>query len=173
MRAPEDLHPDDRHVRINLRDMLIQRRIDLGLTQTDLGRRIGASKQGVGFIERNETWRLVNIQRIARGLGWRLALEPEGLPTDPLAGIGGFRPAGPDRADRWDQQALIAALIYARTALGLSQAAVGERLGIGMRSVSAFENAEALMFITPQRYCRALGGVLSVGVEDAAELVAA
>ena len=151
MRGPEDLNPDDRDLRLNLRDMFIERRVDLGLTQTELGQRCGLTKNTVGALERTESWRLINMQRLAHGLGWHLVLEPDGLPVDPAA-IAGFRPADPERAHRWDQQTLAASLLYARTALGLTQTVLGERLGIGMRAVSMVETARGgLMFVTPQR----------------------
>ena len=169
MRGPEDLHPDDRDIRVGLRDALIERRQRLGLSQYALANRIGLSQAAVNLLESRESWRLTSVQRWARHLGWRLVLRLEGLPGADDEPATMFRPADPDRADLWDQAALVEQLVAARVALGVTQAELGRRLDTGDQAVGNIErlgNGPGLMFTTPQRYCRALGGALWVGTES-------
>lgn len=169
MRAPEDLHPDDRDVRIGLRDALVERRQRLGLSQHRLAERLGVAQATVAYLENRETWRLASVQRWARGLRWRLVLRLENLPgaDDEPATV--FRPTDPDRADLWDQAAIVEQMSAARAALGVTKTELGRRLGTNEQAVAHVErldNGPGLMFITPQRHCRALGGALWVGTES-------
>jgi transcriptional regulator with XRE-family HTH domain len=69
----------------------------------------------------------------------------------------------------WDQANLLGNLAAARRAAGLTQAHLAERLGTTENAVGNYERTKAgLVLISPQRYCRALGGALALEVEDLA-----
>jgi transcriptional regulator with XRE-family HTH domain len=170
MRTPSDLHPDDRAARLALRGMLIDRREqEYGFTLQQLADQIGTHRATVRAMEAGESWQVATVQRWVRALGWRLALRPDWLTdeADPLAAL---RPADPQRADTWDRGVLVETLIDARTDLGVTQATLAERLGVTNQAVSFLElgGGTGLMLASAQRYCRALGGSLWIGVEDLA-----
>lgn len=166
-RTPTDLHPDDRDLRVGLRDMLVQRRYDLGLSQRELCALQGRTQSATASFERATSWRLITVQQRCRFLGWRLILRLEGLPVDVDEALTTLRPSDPHRADLWDQSALMAALVDARHARGVSQAQLSRLLDTSERAIWHTEQCETgLMFITPQRHARALGGSLWIGVED-------
>ncbi|MCZ7434790.1 helix-turn-helix transcriptional regulator [Micromonospora sp. WMMC241] len=174
----DDLHPDDHTARINLRNMLVERRVDLGYSQAALAQHIGASQGWVANIETGTNWHIAVLQRLARGINARIVLYPDGVPggpyDNPAAGL--FRPTDPTDADRWDQQNLLADLATAREATGLTRRQVGERLGCSGSAVGNYERTRTgLVLISPQRYCRAIGGRLAVELEhlDAAVAVPA
>lgn len=172
-----DLHPDDLASRIALRDLLIERRHEVGLSQSRLARRIGLSQSAVGKAETGTNWHLLVLQRIARSIDARIVLYPDNLPGvgkvhDDTTAV--FRPTDPQRADLWDQANLLANLVAARQALGLTQAQMGERLGSSESAVGNYERTKTgLMLISPQRYCRALGGELAMELEHLAALAVA
>ena len=63
--------------------LIINRRQELGLTQAELGKRIGVSQQQIGRIENGSPITLENAQKIAKVLGINKALLlPEGFMTD-------------------------------------------------------------------------------------------
>lgn len=169
MRAPTDLHPDDRAYRVGLRNLLTGRRHELGVSQAALAKRIGVSQYVVASAEVGQPHRVNASQRHARGLDLRVIAYPEGVPGyhDNDAALDLLRPSDSDDADRWDRQRLLAALVSARRAAGITQAVLAGRLGIAVNVLGRFERtAEAgLMWATCQRYCRASGGELWIGVE--------
>ena len=167
MRAPVDLHPDDRAARLALRDLLIDRRLEQKLTQDELATRMGVTKQAVSLLESSDPRVIHATQRWSRPLNCRLTFDLVGLPVDPNAnGVDAFRPTDPGRADLWDQRALAMALRYAREELGLSQKVIGRRLGGDDKNVRQIElQRYGLIFTTPQRYARVLGGRLDLGIE--------
>ena len=164
-----DLHPGDLDARINLRDMLIERRVELGHSQASLAQHIGVTQSNIARIETGTNWHIVKLQRIARGLNTRILLYPDGVPggpyDDPTADA--FRPTNPQRADHWDQRTLLANLAAARQAVGLTQRQVGDVLGSSESAVGNYERTKTgLMLISPQRYCRAIGGELAMELMD-------
>lgn len=172
MKTVSDLHPDDRAARLELRDMLIQRRQqEYGFTLQQLADQVGTHRATVRAMEAGESWQVATLQRWTRALDWRLTLRPEGLGDDGADPLAALRPGDPVRADAWDRGVLAEVLIDARTALGVTQAALAVRLGITSQAVSFLERAagEGLMLATAQRYCRALTGSLWIGVEDLAD----
>lgn len=163
-----DLHPDDLTARLNLRDMLIEQRVEQGLSQAALARHIGLSQSAIAKAETGTNWHIAVLQRIARGLNVRILLYPDDIPggpyNDPTADL--FRPTDPHRADQWDQTNLLANLVAARQACGLTQRQVGEILGSSESAVGNYERTKTgLMLISPQRYCRAIGGTLALELE--------
>ncbi|MEV4521443.1 helix-turn-helix transcriptional regulator [Micromonospora tulbaghiae] len=161
----DDLHPDDLAARLNLRAMLVERRTDLGYSQTAIGRHVGLSQGAIAHLETRSNWHIAVLQRYARGLNTRILLYPADLPggpyDDPTADL--FRPTDPDRADQWDQQQLLLNLAAARQAAGLTQRQVGDALGSSESAVGNYERTKTgLMLIAAQRYCRAIGGRLAL-----------
>lgn len=169
MLAPTDLHPDDREARINLRDTLVTIRYSAGISQARLAERIGAGQSVVAGFELREPMRISVTRRIAAGLGHRLVAYPDGIPGGPYddPDVLLFRPADPAAAQVWDQRQLMTNLVAARQACGLTQAELGAVLGKTEAVISEFERQKgAPLFATCQRYCRALGGYLWLGVES-------
>lgn len=168
MRAPTDLHPDDHGIRLGLRNLLIERRHELGYSQARLAKLIGVSQYTVASAEVGQPWRVTATQRLARGLDVRVVAHPDGLPGDTDDNnLDLLRPTSPDDADRWDRQRLLTGMVAARRASSVTQAALAGRLGIAVNVLSRFERAveSGLMWATCQRYCRALGGSLWIAVE--------
>lgn len=170
MRLLTDLDPRDRDMRLALRDSLVARRLAKGLSQDRLAARLGIDQAAVSLVETGESWRLVTVQRWCRALGWNLSLRPNWAGGEDPA-VDAFRPVDPDRADAWDQAALADALRVARIAVGMTQAQVGQRLGTGDQAVRHIEKVGngGLLFMTPQRYCRALGGYLVISTDALAD----
>lgn len=167
MRAPEDLHPDDAAMRLMLRDLLVYYRNRATLSQRALAGRMGQTQGAIGQIEHADSWRVSTLQRWARGVDARLLLRPLGLPETDLA-VQAFRPADPVRADAWDLAEVREVLVTARRFLGVTQVALGEVLECSDRAVAAVELGETDVLLgTVQRYCRALGGALWVGLGPA------
>lgn len=167
-----DLHPDDLTARLNLRAALVERRHEHGLSQARLAQTMGLSQTAIAHVEKGTNWHLLVLQRYAHAVNLRIIAYPDALPGvgtihDPAADA--FRPADPERAHRWDQANLIGNLAAARRAVGLTQAIVAERLGATENAVGNYEHTKAgVVLISPQRYCRAIGGALALEVEDLA-----
>jgi Helix-turn-helix. len=167
VRAPEDLHPDDTAMRVMLRDLIVYTRQRAKLSQRKLAPRVGIGQSALAQVERSLSWRVSTLQRVVRGLDRRLLLRPLGLPEPPaeVLALAAMRPADPVRADAWDVAAVVAEMTAARKALRVTQESVGEVLGCGPRAVGAVEMCESDVLLgTLQRYCRALGGALWVGL---------
>lgn len=166
MRAPVDLHPDDRAARLALRDELIKARQAQHLTQADVARRLGVRENTIGALELGESWRMSRIQRLAWAARRRIVFRVADLDGAFTEGIDLFRPADAEKADVWDQAALIDDMVSARIAARVTQIELGRRLGIAGKVVSTIERHKSgLLLITPQRYLRALGGRLDISVE--------
>ncbi|MEU7972190.1 helix-turn-helix transcriptional regulator [Micromonospora sp. NPDC049089] len=169
-----DLHPDDLAARLSLRALLVERRHERGLSQARLAKAMGLSQTAIAHVEKGTNWHLLVLQRYAHAVNLRIVAYPDALPGvgtihDPTADV--FRPSDPERAHRWDQANLIGNLGAARRAVGLTQAVVAERLDLTERAVSNYEHTKTgVVLISPQRYCRALGGALAIEVEDLAAL---
>jgi transcriptional regulator with XRE-family HTH domain len=166
VRAPEDLHPDDAAMRLMLRDLLVYRRTRAGISGRELGRRLGIHQSSIVKMEGNPAWRLSTLQRWSAAMDAVLLLRPVGLPEPPdRDAMLAFRPSDPVKAQAWDRADLIGALAYARKSMRVRQSDLGEVLGCGDRAVSAVEDEDTdVLLATVQRYCRALGGALWVGL---------
>lgn len=166
--APVDLHADDTAMRHMIRDLLIglRYRTKPRISQRQLADRIGCHQTSVAGMETSTAWKASTVQRWARGHGRRLILTPVGLPADPNIEPTAIVYSEPDKADEWARASAIAVIADARKLAGISQEAVADVLGVGTRSVWAIENQETdPLLASMQRYCRAVGGALWVGVE--------
>ncbi|MFF0821196.1 helix-turn-helix domain-containing protein [Micromonospora haikouensis] len=168
MRAPTDLHPDDRKARLALRDLLVSYRNEAGYSQACLARQVGVSQAAIARFEVREPLRITPAWRIADALGMRLVMYPDGLPGGPYdsADLDVLRPSDPASAAVWDRRQLKESLAAARRACGHTQASLARLLDTTENALGEFERAtDSLLFGSPQRYCRALGGYLWIGVE--------
>jgi transcriptional regulator with XRE-family HTH domain len=185
-RTIPDLDERDFTVRDQLRQQLRQLREDQGVSQRELGERIGADASGIRRLERQGVLqsRLGTTRRWAGGLHHHLVTEPVGFPparkmwrsptasgvdailallvhTEGLAG------------DDWAAPRLIADLVGIRVACGVTQRDLARRLDLTEQAVSFMETAtmdSALVVL--QRYPRAVaacsqwrGGHLAVRLE--------
>jgi transcriptional regulator with XRE-family HTH domain len=171
MRAPEDLHPDDRAHRLVLRDLIVDARRVANLSQARLAARVGVAQSAIASFEAHETQHLNKYRLIAHHLGLRVLAYPDGLPGGPYdddPALVAFRPTSDfAAAAAWDQQQLMGSLGAARRGCGLTQAQVAVLFGSTENAVGEFERTRhGVMLGTVQRYCRNLGGFLSLGVED-------
>lgn len=169
MRAPADLHPDDRTARLQLRDLLVSWRHEVDISQAALATRIGGKQSAVARFETREPLRITPARRIAHGLGLRLVMYPDGVPGGPFDDptVLPFRPTDFEAAAAWDQRQLMPALSAARHARGHTQKSLAAVLGTTEDALSEFERTtHGLLFASVQRYCRALDGFLWLGVES-------
>lgn len=168
MRTPPDLHPDDPEIRLSLRDMLVDTRRAHGMSQRDLGLRLGKAATTITLMEANPMWRISTVQHWAAALGQRLVLHPDCLPPDEEVYL--LRPADPESALAFDRRMFVLALRDARRWMGITQRRLGERLGISENGVAEIEKGHDVLLVTAQRYCRAVGASLLVELEEEAAL---
>lgn len=169
MRALPDLHPDDLAMRVMIRDLLIHYRTRDGIGQRELAKRMGLTQGAVSKFERGTSWLVSSLQRRAGVHDRRLVVRLVGLPEPPdeVLALAAMRPTDPVRAEAWDRAAVAAELAAARNTLGVTQEQVGEVLGCGKRAVAYIEGDDKdALLVSWQRYCRALGGALWVGLEE-------
>jgi DNA-binding XRE family transcriptional regulator len=168
MRAPVDLHPDDTAMRHMIRDLLIglRYRTKPRMGQRQLAARIGCHQTSVAGMEASTSWKASTLQRWARAHNRRLILTPIGLPADPGIDPAAIIYTDPVKADEWTIASTIALITEARRLAGITPEAVADLLGVGTRALWAIENQETdPLLASIQRYCRAVGGALWVGVE--------
>lgn len=168
MQIPADLHPDDAAARNNLRQTLVNYREQQGITQRTLAARLNVSPSAVNKMEQHSMWRLLNLQRWVTALDLELLLIPIGLPIPPddVQALAAIRPTSPHLRHEFARAAILADLVAARYALGLTQDDIGQRLGRKGRAVAEVERQHwDVMVVTLQRYCRALGGHLQFDLE--------
>ncbi|MFG1846723.1 helix-turn-helix domain-containing protein [Micromonospora carbonacea] len=169
MRAPTDLHPDDREARLALRALLITARKEAGHSQASLAAILGCTQTAVARYELGEFQRINPARRIAHHLGLRIVMFPDGVPGGPYddPAMLAFRPAEFTAASVWDQQHLMSGLVTARRACGHTQASLARLLGTTENALGEFERSPHVpLFGSVQRYCRPLGGWLWLGVES-------
>lgn len=165
MKAPTDLHPDDRAARVAICEELIALRRRAGLSQEQAGARIGMAQAQLSWHEqRTNNATIAVFQARARGLGRRLDLRVPGADVPPEW----MRPDDPAAADTWDQEVLTASLITARHGLRVMQRVMAERIGVSNQAISRIETTPAgvLMLATAQRYCRVLGLPLGIALVE-------
>lgn len=167
MILPPDLHEDDLAIRRGLRELLIGIRKEMGLHQWQLASRIGVARTAASHMEAKDNWRLSTIQRWARGLDHRLILYPATVPPESSVyrEVNLLRPLAADLM-KFDREATMQLLVEARTLVPLTQREVGEVLGVGEGGVGQFEHGGNFFLIMAQRYCRAVGTVLVVELEE-------
>lgn len=165
MRTAPDLHPDDPATRCNLQEILVDTRLNYGMSQADLGHAMGILPTTVWHMERHRTnWRLSIVQRWAHALRLRLVIWPECLPPDESLFL--LRPGDPAAGWAYDRRVWIDALSDARRWVGLTQRRVGDRLAISENAIWSIERERDILMLTGQRYCRALDSSLYVGLEE-------
>lgn len=166
MRLIEDLHPEDAIARDQLATRLVQARASAGLTQRELGDRLGVDFHAVYNLERGRRWLARRAQAWARGLDLRLGLRVQGLEVpdddDALAALyAAQQPMTAEAEDRLALRELFNNLARIRRARHVSQKEMGRRMGLGPTRVSQQEaEPDGALLLTAQRYTRALGGVL-------------
>lgn len=167
MRAPADLHPDDLAYRIGLRDLLIARRRQLGYSQQHLARVMRVPQSTVARFEVGQPWRVDPTQDLAHALDLRLVLLPDNVAGGPYVMLLADERLTVQQQHAMDRRHLIAALVVARQACGLTRAEVAARLGIHVNVLGRFEtnHGGGLMLANCQRYLRVLGGELWIGTE--------
>lgn len=169
----EDLHPDDATTRNMIRLLLMSARRDQRLGQRTVAARLGRGQSNVSQLEHRTHWLVATVQQWARAVGWRLVLTPMGLPD--LSGDGDqyaavlarIRPTSAVHTDELARARLRNDLVRARRLLRIRHAAMAEVLGCSARSVGMWETsaADSVSLPAAQRYARALGGAVWVGLE--------
>lgn len=157
--GPQDLDPADLEIRIGLRDLLLTRRHQLGWSQAALATVLGMEPSAVAYWEGASSWRMTSVQRWAGCLGGVLLAFPGGEPPE--------RPERPGGTEgwAWDRRQLLADLRSARRAAGVTQRQLAGRIGITDGAVRQLEHGTNVRLCTAQRYVRALGGELWIGVQ--------
>lgn len=177
-RTPTDLHPDDLAARDRLAVQLRALRVDAGLTQKQLGERLGVTKDNVSMAELAREWRVASVQQRARALGYRLTLTIEGLTVpddgDLLAAVyAAQRPTDPAAADRLLLRTVVNDLARIRRHR-MAAEFMGRLMRRSESSVFLFERQpDGVLLVTAQRFTRALGGVLVPDLAPVEELAVA
>lgn len=164
MRTPPDLHPDDLGVRENLRDMLEQVREEIGISHRELGERTGQKPATAWKMARSVNWQFSTTQRWAAGLELRLVVYPECSPLDEYVNL--LRPQDLLAGLAFDRAAFKEVVVDARHIRGMNQQQLADALGVSGNAVGHFEKEQDPLMVSMQRYCRALGTVLVVELED-------
>ncbi|WP_157239535.1 hypothetical protein [Catenuloplanes japonicus] len=165
-----DLHPDDLEARLRLRDALVSRRLDAGLTTRQLGSRLHISARCVWTMERRTSSRAGLYLAWARALDATVGLRLRGLPAVPddayMNGLRKLTPITPGHADRIRLKLLAAELRLARVQAGLRAEDVGARIGVSASAVVQNENFDPaqMRLAIYQRTARAIGGRLDIRV---------
>ncbi|MEU8278193.1 helix-turn-helix domain-containing protein [Microbispora bryophytorum] len=122
---------------------LRQRRRQLGLTQTELEKRLGVQQDRMSEWERGHSYPVLpNLARYASGLGLRVAV------VDPQTG----------HTLSSDPGVMVSAITAHRLKLGLSRGAVARRLGASAERVRAIETCTGpIRLLTVEEYAQALG----------------
>lgn len=159
-----DIEPGDRYHREHLAAKLTQLRVAEGHTQAQLAELMYLERTAVSRFERGTNPLIGTVQRYARTLNHIARLRTAGLPDvsdDVEVALWRNLAANTDpaKADRAARAALLAELVAARHALGISQRDQAAVMRCDPTSVCEIERGdnEALLS-TYQRYARALGG---------------
>jgi len=160
---PVDLDPQGLSDRLALREMLVTRRLRLGVTHQMMAEARGLAISTAGQAERADNWLVSNVQGWAGALGARLVLAPRSAIRTGFQ-VPQFN-TGPQR-DWWDRAQFMQLLVDRRKSLGLSQAEVAQRLGIHKQSYGLIENRGDWMLVTLQNVAYVLGDVLVAWLEE-------
>jgi len=162
VRVPTDLDPADLAAREGLRAALIGIREEIGWSQRQLSIALGSNITLAHQMENTVNWKVSTVQRWAHTLKHRFTFEPsEELPYTDILFI---RPTDPSEAMTWDRRALIDALTEAREYLGIGRHELAGRLAVTDNAVKTVERNDDVLVVTAQRFCRALGGSLRIGI---------
>lgn len=169
-RTIADLHPDDAAARETLRTQLRAVRETAGLSQRQLGERLGTDQANIRRLEQQgvRQSRTGTVARWARALGHELVLEPVDLPSPSLfrrpsraSGVDEILTAilhGPElTGPEWKAAHVMAQLIGIRNAAGVTQHALAARLGLTYQAIAFTEQATAdTALVVLQRYARGI-----------------
>lgn len=164
-----DLDERDYQTRIALRAQLRALRVDQGVSQRELGDRLGGRDGScVRRLERQgvDQSRTSTVMRWARALGKTLALEPVGFPR-PATFIRPSKSSDVDAllsailpgltGDEWDIARMIEKLAGIRIACSVSQEKLADRLNLTEQAVSFFETSAAdTALVMLQRHARGI-----------------
>ncbi len=165
MRVPDDLDPQDRHIRLALIQTLGQIRQVDRVTLQKVADRIGVSRPAGRAVERSSNWEARTIMRHARALGWRLQWQLDQLvvPCDDdimAIVIAAGDTSTPARQDAVHWRATWNDLRRVRRH-AVSAVDMAARLGVTDNAVHYLEtNPDGGAVISAQRHARALGGRL-------------
>lgn len=162
-----DHHPADLQHRRRLMSGITQRRRSRHITQMQAARVVGVTFHAISGFDRG---RLTNpgidlVQRHCWTIRHTLGLRLHGLPDvdgDPNVVLWkqlAAKATDVEATDRYDRAAMLATLIAAREALGITQAGLSQTLGVHQSAIHQIENADKTPRLgTYQRYARGLGG---------------
>lgn len=167
-RVIADLHPGDFTARDHIRWQLREIRRRGGITQRELGDRLGVDQSNIRRLERAGVLqsRTSSVVRWARALGHELKLEPALLPAPiPLRRPSRSRDADEMLAilvhsaglagDDWRAARLVADLTGIRIAAGVTQQRLADRLGLSLQAISYLEASTVdNAIVVLQRYAR-------------------
>lgn len=168
-RRNADLDPFDGKHRAALTAAITRHRRQLHITQTQAAAIIGCSQNAVAIWDSR---RLGNppfelVQRHCWTIGHTAGIRLRDLPDvtgDPAVAMWrGLAANAEDAAtgDRYDRSAIVALLVAAREALGVTQYELSRRLGVHQSATCQFERQiRRALTGSYQRYARALGGSL-------------
>jgi len=168
----EDLHPDDTTNRLILRDWFIAEQKAQGLSDGQLGARVGYGDGWVRGFRKGTHWTMVSLQKLVRALGYELRTTPEiaGMTLAPSAlnwhmsvMLASSSAERREQALRFDLGAVGAQL---RELMLLSQATVARALKTEIRIVRQFEegDVDGFLLVRAQRYFRTIGCPLTFSI---------
>ncbi len=165
MRAPNDLDPEDRSIRIALGRTLRQIRDVDNISIRRIADRVGVAPAAVRNVEQHHNWTARIISRHARALDWRIEWVVDGLtvPTDDdimAVIVAAGDTSTPERADavHWRTTWNNLRRIRRGTCTAIRLASI---LGVTDNAIHYAEtNPDGTTVITAQRHARALGGRL-------------
>lgn len=168
-RSIADLHPDDHATRDRLRRQLRALREQAGVSQRELGERMGVDQANIRRLERKGVLQshTGTVARWARGLRHRLVLEPAGFPHPLRAGWPGSRTPNDmvalvaqlvrAEADEWLAARTTSTLTGVRLACCVTQERLAARLDVSEQAVSVFEaGVSDSTLVLLQRYARGI-----------------
>lgn len=166
-----DLHLNDRLNRMRLLDWMREEQKRQGVHDKALSERVGHNSSWSLGVLRSDTWRAATLQKIVRALGYRLTFNvdidivPVPATTPSMSSVyeNHANPERREEAARIDLCTLGARL---REARGLDSNEVGRIVNQTGAQVRTFESGDKpfYMLVTAQRYFRAIGGELKLGL---------
>lgn len=174
-----DLHPDDLANRQVIGQRLRAARIAEGVSAYELSARLNRSRTTGQDLESTSQWAVRRVQAWARALNHRFTMTITGVqvPTtydlhaDILRVAARFGAADEDRMHLLE---VVNDLIRVREHLNIPYQEMADRLGVTDRAVRGWElYPSGSQLISAQRYCRALGGALTLNVSPVPVVVPA
>lgn len=173
MRIPQDLHPADENLRQVLIDTLRLSREGRRLPRRPVADLLGTTIPAVHRLEHRTTWQARTVARYARTIGWRIQWQLCDLDIpdddDVMATIlAAGDTSTPERADRVHWRTVCYDLVRIRRAT-CTAGEMGRRCCCHENAIHHWEaNPDGSSVIAAQRHARALGGMLSFLLHEAA-----